>query len=251
MEAVWNLPIRQRASSLKEIIWSFFFTCAKRVAGKEGISEGFWRCECGSLVASANYLQMLGKGGLRKAHLSVDSNSIPSGLQLWQKIWVYWKLLTSAVFIATPKKTLQGTFYYIHDCLHLTVLPLLVTFTTYYTQNLLFKGYVRALGNFSHCVGVCLSSEQRLHKLERRQNPWLFLPLLVTHIIIQYKMKPYLFSPKMAISSYRNSVYGLYVRECKINGKKKKSSEWTWWPPAQAKNTDKNGSWEETKNSCS
>lgn len=71
----------------------------------------------------------------------------------------------------------QGTFYYIHDCLHLTVLLLLVTFTTYYTQNLLFKGYVRALGNFSHCVGVGLSSEQRLRKLERRQNPWFLLTI--------------------------------------------------------------------------
>lgn len=99
-------------------------------------------------------------------------------------------------------KDLKGTFYLIHDCLHLTVLPLLVTLTTSYTQNLLFKGYVRALGNFSHCVGVYLSSKQRLQKLERSQNPW-FLACCYW----SYKLKPYITLQRW-------------------------SDGWAWWPPA-------------------
>lgn len=52
---------------------------------------------------------------------------------------------------------------------------MLVTLATSYTQNLVLMGYVRALGNFSHCVGVYLSSKQRLSKMERSQSPCFLL----------------------------------------------------------------------------
>lgn len=48
---------------------------------------------------------------------------------------------------------------------------MLVTLATSYTQNLVLMGYVRALGNFSHWVGVYLSYKQRLYKMERSQSP--------------------------------------------------------------------------------
>lgn len=64
--------IGQSDNSLKEAIWSFFFTCAKYVTGKKGNSEEFQKCGWGSLVVSADYFELFGKGGLRKARLALD-----------------------------------------------------------------------------------------------------------------------------------------------------------------------------------
>lgn len=51
------------------------------------------------------------------------------------------------------------------------MLPLLVTLTISFIQNVLFKGYVTALGLFFYSVEVYLSSKQRQCKLEKSQNP--------------------------------------------------------------------------------
>lgn len=119
-----------------------------------------------------------------------------------------------------PKKDPKWTFYYIYDCLHLAVLPLLVTLTTSYTPSSIwgiYKGLRWFLSLSTSPLSKGCVSWIELKVLD------FSLPLLVTDtiIVIEYKLKPYLSLQRWLSQATENEhVYGSYLRQGKINGKK-------------------------------